>query len=235
MKRGGLEPFERPRKPGALRASGSRAPEPRAVAAYLDAVETSKTNARRALERDAREAMDAREKKRLEALREAHEDTRDAFERAKVLAELRASPDFEPIAITIKRVANILRDASSKGIQPGDVDEGKLDEEIEKKVFEATSGVSDHVQEALALRDFKAAFSKIGDLGVVINDSALKDKEVHKAFGKIRAAMEESCFSKGKLKLELLDANKAVKLTLPKKKAKKKKTKKKKKAKEKRE
>lgn len=72
-------------------------------------------------------------------------------------------------------------------------------------------------------------------LGVVINDSALKDKEVHKAFGKIRAAMEESCFSKGKLKLELLDANKAVKLTLPKKKAKKKKTKKKKKAKEKRE
>ena len=117
MKRGGLEPFERPRKPGALRASGSRAPEPRAVAAYLDAVETSKTNARRALERDAREAMDAREKKRLEALREAHEDTRDAFERAKRRTNAKDQWHFAEEVRALRRASGGRRAEDARGAE----------------------------------------------------------------------------------------------------------------------
>ena len=79
--------------------------------------------------------------------------------RAAALASLRASPEFEPVAVTFKRVANIL-----KGQRSSPVDPSSLGHAAEKRLHGATSSVSSRVGAAMERRDFKEAFASIAEL-----------------------------------------------------------------------
>ena len=117
MKRGGLEPFERPRSPGRSarpdRERRNRAPSRRVSTPWRPPRRTRGA----ALERDAREAMDAREKKRLEALREAHEDTRDAFERAKRRTNAKDQWHFAEEVRALRRASGGRRAEDARGAE----------------------------------------------------------------------------------------------------------------------
>jgi glycyl-tRNA synthetase beta chain len=100
-----------------------------------------------------------------EAVLEAdHDDVVDAADRARALAELRASADFEPIAVTFKRVANIL-----KGAAPPAPDRESLDAAAEVKLHDAARAVEARVAEAARARSFGAAFGVIADLAPVVD------------------------------------------------------------------
>jgi len=79
--------------------------------------------------------------------------------RAKALAKLRTSGDFEPIAIAFKRVANIL-----KGKAHEDFDSNALVESAELKLLEAIQEIQEEVKGHVKIRDFEAAFAAIASL-----------------------------------------------------------------------
>ena len=60
-------------------------------------------------------------------------DPRDALERARSLAEFRADPRFEPLAILFKRVSNILTKSSES--LPDALDRGRLTEGVERTLL----------------------------------------------------------------------------------------------------
>jgi glycyl-tRNA synthetase len=93
-----------------------------------------------------------------------HDDVIDVLARAGALAELRKRPEFEPIAVTFKRVGKILEQAAEKGVSPGAVDGALLREDVEKKLFAATAAVAAQVETAIASRDFATAFRAIADI-----------------------------------------------------------------------
>ena len=61
--------------------------------------------------------MDAREKKRLEALREAHEDTRDAFERAKRRTNAKDQWHFAEEVRALRRASGGRRAEDARGAE----------------------------------------------------------------------------------------------------------------------
>ncbi len=89
----------------------------------------------------------------------SYDDMVDAADRAHALAALRSRPEFEPIAVAFKRVANIL-----KGQTPAAPDPSSLDEGPERALYEATQKVADSVRGAVEARDFDGAFGTIADL-----------------------------------------------------------------------
>jgi glycyl-tRNA synthetase len=94
-----------------------------------------------------------------------YDDLVDAGARAQALFGLRRSKDFEPIAVTFKRVANILKDTT-----PGAVDEHRLSAEAERKLHRATKEVGARVTDAIARRDFMSAISAIAELRPVVDE-----------------------------------------------------------------
>ena len=97
------------------------------------------------------------------------DDVVDAVSRGEALAALRKTPDFEPVAITFKRVANFARDAQKKGYQvPEKVEAARLVHPTEKALLQAVGQVESTIQDALARRDFGAAFGTLGTLRPVV-------------------------------------------------------------------
>lgn len=96
------------------------------------------------------------------ALSAGYSDVVDAEARAVALAGLRQRADFEPVAITFKRVANILKDQ-----RPGEV--GALSDPAEKKLFETAKAVREKVEKAIAARDFTAAITVIAEVRPVVD------------------------------------------------------------------
>lgn len=92
------------------------------------------------------------------------DDVVDTAARAKALASLRSSKDFEPVATTFKRVANILKDQKVEK-----VDESKLGHDAEKKLYAMIREVSGRVARAAEQRDFTAAIGNIAELRPVVD------------------------------------------------------------------
>lgn len=84
------------------------------------------------------------------------DDAVDAGLRAEALAKLRKSPDFEPVAIAFRRVANILRDQ-----KPGTLENNALKHDAERALLAAAESTDRAVASAIASRDFAAAFAAI--------------------------------------------------------------------------
>lgn len=93
------------------------------------------------------------------ALAAGHDDVVDAAARAHALAALRASPDFEPIGVAFKRVANIL-----KGQTVGEGDPSALSEPAEKALLAAAEIAETKVRQALETRAFDQAFGAFAEL-----------------------------------------------------------------------
>ena len=86
-------------------------------------------------------------------------DLVDTFERIKALQETRNHPDFEPLVITFKRVANII--ASSP---PGEVDASLFEEEAEKMLYDAYRKVKSKVLSLNKRKDYPAALKHLARL-----------------------------------------------------------------------
>jgi glycyl-tRNA synthetase len=93
-----------------------------------------------------------------------HDDVANARACARALASLRKSKDFEPVAITFKRVANILKDAKVEAVDPA-----KFIHDAERKLHGMTREVSGRVARAIEKRDFAAAIATIADLRPVVD------------------------------------------------------------------
>ncbi len=93
------------------------------------------------------------------------DDVVDALARTEALAQVRPLEDFEHISIAFKRIKNILRQATDKGIEPKTpFDREQLKEAAERALAKGMSPVASRVQELKAQRDFVAALSEIARL-----------------------------------------------------------------------
>jgi glycyl-tRNA synthetase beta chain len=95
-----------------------------------------------------------------------YDDLVDAGARAQALSTLRRSKDFEPIATTFKRVANILKDVPASG----GVEESRLGVDAERKLHRASREVGGRVSRAIQGRDFMTAISAIAELRPVVDE-----------------------------------------------------------------
>ena len=87
------------------------------------------------------------------------EDFSAALARVKALAAIRGGEDFEPIAVTFKRVANILGDTESSA-----VDTERFEEAAEEDLYEALQKVASKFAAELEGRDFDAALASLVSL-----------------------------------------------------------------------
>lgn len=86
-------------------------------------------------------------------------DMVDSFERIKALQEMKARPDFEPLAMTFKRVANIVAASSVKAVDPQ-----RLSEDAEKTLYASLQGVETTVRELIATRTYREALNQLAAL-----------------------------------------------------------------------
>jgi glycyl-tRNA synthetase beta chain len=98
------------------------------------------------------------------------DDVVDAVARTEELSAVRLSADFEAISIALKRMKNILRQASEAGKQPAtSVDLSVLQEDAERLLAERIPQVSDRVQSLKAERRYELALSEIAKLRPVVD------------------------------------------------------------------
>ncbi len=100
-----------------------------------------------------------------------YDDPVDALARALALAELKKSADFEPIAVTFKRVANILRKAREEDREILEqVDAAGLTDAAERKLHAAVNAVGATVRKASESREFAQAFGAIAELRPTVDE-----------------------------------------------------------------
>jgi glycyl-tRNA synthetase beta chain len=85
----------------------------------------------------------------------------DARARAEAVARLRTRPDFEPLAVAFKRVANILKDAPAAAGEP---DPERFGEEAERALWEAFCEVSGRVERHLVDGDYHGTLQVLAEL-----------------------------------------------------------------------
>ncbi|MCY4593660.1 MAG: glycine--tRNA ligase subunit beta [Bryobacterales bacterium] len=89
----------------------------------------------------------------------------DALARAKALANVRATPDFEALAVSFKRIRNILEHAGGAGRAHGEEpDTALLDPGAETGLHEAVESVAGKVAAANANRDYTTSLREIAEL-----------------------------------------------------------------------
>ncbi len=91
------------------------------------------------------------------------DDVVDARRRLEALAEVKARPDFGPLAVAFKRVANIQEKAGASGARG--VDEALLVEPAERALAGALTLVEAEVERARAGRDYGAVLRAVAGLG----------------------------------------------------------------------
>ncbi len=84
------------------------------------------------------------------------------WQRAQALQQLKAKPDFEPIAVSFKRVVNIIRRA--EGFTPAPVEERLLTHPSESGLLAAYRAVHGQVQEELKHGRFEEALGRVASL-----------------------------------------------------------------------
>jgi glycyl-tRNA synthetase beta chain len=84
------------------------------------------------------------------------------WQRAQALQQLKDKPDFEPIAVSFKRVVNIIRRA--EGFSPGKVEEQLLAHPSESGLLSAYRSVYGQVQEDLSGGRYTEALARVATL-----------------------------------------------------------------------
>jgi glycyl-tRNA synthetase beta chain len=98
------------------------------------------------------------------------EDVVDAIARAEAVSKVRPSVDFEAISIALKRMKNILRQASEAGKQPAsEVNAAALQEGAEKALAEQVPQVARKVEQLRQSHDYEAALVEIAQLRPTID------------------------------------------------------------------
>jgi glycyl-tRNA synthetase beta chain len=90
------------------------------------------------------------------------DDVVDARRRLEALAEVKARPDFTPLAVAFKRVANIQEKAG--GGAAGPVDAGLLQDEAERRLLAELERVEQEVGARRAARDYPAVLRNVATL-----------------------------------------------------------------------
>jgi glycyl-tRNA synthetase beta chain len=88
----------------------------------------------------------------------------DAFLRGQALAKMRGSDDLKALAISFKRVKNILKDQ-----ERGEVDEKLLQESAEKKLYSGISRMRENVTQWMERRDYLKAFQALAAMRVSVD------------------------------------------------------------------
>ena len=90
------------------------------------------------------------------------EDVPAAWRRLDALQQLKSKPDFEPIAVSFKRVVNIIRRA--EGFAPGAVAEGLLTHPSESALLSAYRAVHGQVQDDVAAGCYAEGLARVAAL-----------------------------------------------------------------------
>ncbi len=83
-------------------------------------------------------------------------DMVEVFERIKALQELKKQPDFQPLAITFKRVVNIIASHAYEEVNPS-----LLAEEAEKNLHDAYQKLAIKIHHLIETRDYPAALNHL--------------------------------------------------------------------------
>src|SRR5579872_5990074 len=93
------------------------------------------------------------------------DDVVDAAARAKAVAKVRPSPDFESISVAFKRMKNILRQARELGSEPAaQFHPGALKEPAEVNLAELIPATAERVRELRARKNYEPALAEISRL-----------------------------------------------------------------------
>jgi glycyl-tRNA synthetase beta chain len=92
----------------------------------------------------------------------AADDVPNVWQRVAVLEKLKAAPDFEPLAVSFKRVVNIIRKSGEK--QGAPVDEGLFRDPAESDLYAAFQKIEQRVSSDLSRGEFEAALTAIASL-----------------------------------------------------------------------
>ena len=92
----------------------------------------------------------------------------NVWKRVQALEKLKGAADFEPLAVSFKRVANIMK---KSGQDAGDtVDPGLFEDSAEKDLFNAVSAVKQQVGDCLETGSFDVALTRIASLRGAVDD-----------------------------------------------------------------
>ncbi|MDO8735440.1 MAG: glycine--tRNA ligase subunit beta, partial [Elusimicrobiota bacterium] len=106
-------------------------------------------------------------------------DIFDAFNRAVAIHTIRKLPDFEPIAVSFKRIGNILKQANKQEVGSGkwEVDEKLLKEPEEKELYQKFLETKNKIEDSKSLKN--------GDYTAILNKLVLLRKPVDNFFDKV--------------------------------------------------
>jgi glycyl-tRNA synthetase beta chain len=90
------------------------------------------------------------------------DDVPNAWQRVAVLEKLKAEPDFEPLAVSFKRVVNIIRKSGQELADA--VDEGIFQDPVESGLYGAFRETDQQVSSLLSRGEFQAALAAIASL-----------------------------------------------------------------------
>jgi glycyl-tRNA synthetase beta chain len=101
------------------------------------------------------------------AMQASFDNLPDVALRIKALDSLRKKPDFEPLAVTFKRVENIIRKAGAGSLSG--IDESLFEDDSERQLHKEARMTKDIVAELTANGDYDGALQKIADLRPVVD------------------------------------------------------------------
>jgi glycyl-tRNA synthetase beta chain len=121
------------------------------------------------------------------ALAASFDNIPDVHLRVKALDILRKEPDFEPLAVTFKRVENIQRKAGD--IKAQKVDTALFEHAAEKNLFEACKAVTSTVESLIEKGEYNGALKEIAtlrplvdslfdDVMIFADDTAIKNNRI---------------------------------------------------------
>lgn len=117
------------------------------------------------------------------ALWASFENVPDVMLRVKALDALRKEPDFEPLAVTFKRVENILK---KSGVKEGiEVDQSLFEDASESGLFEAVNRIKNEVDSLIGGGNYNKALASIAELRPIV-DTFFEDVMVMAEDEKIR-------------------------------------------------
>ena len=92
-------------------------------------------------------------------------DMVEVFERITALQELKKQPDFQPLAITFKRIANIIASHAYEEVNPS-----LLAEEAEKNLYDAYQKGAIKINHLIETRDYPAALNHLARLKPTVDN-----------------------------------------------------------------
>jgi len=98
------------------------------------------------------------------ALAAGSADLPELLARTEAVHRIREQASFRSVALSAKRIANIIKDQPESSF-----DEGLLEEAAERKLHEAATGLSKQVEEAVAKGDFLGGLERVGDLAATLD------------------------------------------------------------------